>query len=119
MAHNPGHTQGAVNHISAPITNAELTSAVMAGEGSRAGHGHAGAGDGSRGGVGPMMWEARALAVVSKGMSSTHSQPHPDTPSDGEMSARVSTLPNVSTYIIDSVTMQTSAPIGMPVPNPA
>lgn len=119
MAHNPGHTQSAVHHVSAPMTNAELTSAVMAGEGAKAGHGHDGAGDGSRGGVGPMMWEARALAVVSKGMSNAHPQPHHDTPSDGEKSARVSTLLNVSTFITDIVTMQTEAPIGMPVPNPA
>ncbi|KAG9105065.1 hypothetical protein FRC06_000038 [Ceratobasidium sp. 370] len=41
----------------------------MAGEGSRAGHGQEGAGDGSRGGVGAVVWEARALAAVSKGMS--------------------------------------------------
>ncbi|KAG8695570.1 hypothetical protein FRC08_007690 [Ceratobasidium sp. 394] len=69
MSHNPGHTQAAVHHVSHPTNASELTSAVMTGEGSRAGHGQEGAGDGSRGGVGAVVWEARALAAVSKGMS--------------------------------------------------
>ncbi|KAF8607821.1 hypothetical protein BDV93DRAFT_280768 [Ceratobasidium sp. AG-I] len=106
MAHNPGHTQSAVHPVSAPLTKAELTSAVMDGEGTRAGHGHEGAGDGSRGGVGPMMWEARALAVVSKGMSADP-QPHHDAPSDGEKSTRTEAPASMP------------APMNMPTPNPA
>ncbi|KAG9126126.1 hypothetical protein FRC07_004774 [Ceratobasidium sp. 392] len=78
MSHNPGHTQAAVHHVSRPITASELTSAVMAGEGSKAGHGREGADDGSRGGAAAIVWEARALAVVSKGMSNGN---HPHAPS--------------------------------------
>ncbi|KAJ1308673.1 hypothetical protein OPQ81_004366 [Rhizoctonia solani] len=55
LSHNPGHTQAAVHPTSCPATNAELTSAVMAGEGSRAGHGESGAASGSRGGVDPLI----------------------------------------------------------------
>ncbi|KAF8760072.1 hypothetical protein RHS01_01872 [Rhizoctonia solani] len=72
LSHNPGHTQAAVHPTPHPTTNAELTSAVMAGEGSRAGHGESGAGSGSRGGVGPVQWESRALAAISKGMSTNN-----------------------------------------------
>jgi hypothetical protein len=75
LSHNPGHTQAAVHRVSHPTTNSELTSAVMEGEGSRAGHGEDGAGSGSRGGVGSIPWEARALSVVSKGMSNASVYP--------------------------------------------
>ncbi|CAE6343093.1 unnamed protein product [Rhizoctonia solani] len=77
LSHNPGHTQAAVHPTLHPTTNAELTSAVMAGEGSRAGHGESGAGSGSRGGVGPIQWESRALAAISKGMSTNNINPSP------------------------------------------
>ncbi|QRV87664.1 hypothetical protein RhiJN_15682 [Ceratobasidium sp. AG-Ba] len=56
---NPGHTQPAVYPVTNPTSNAEMTSAVMA----------EGAGDGSRGGGAPIVWNARALAVISHGMS--------------------------------------------------
>lgn len=75
LSHNPGHTQAAVHPALNPTTQAEMTSAVMAGEGSRAGHGESGAGEGSRGGVGPVHWEARALAAISKGMSTNNANP--------------------------------------------
>ncbi|KAF8709111.1 hypothetical protein RHS03_03027, partial [Rhizoctonia solani] len=77
LSHNPGHTQAAVHPTPHPTTNAELTSAVMTGEGSRAGHGESGAGSGSRGGVGPVQWELRALAAISKGMSTNNINPPP------------------------------------------
>ncbi|KAG8695458.1 hypothetical protein FRC08_007821 [Ceratobasidium sp. 394] len=69
LSYNPGHTQAAVHPVLNPTSNSELTSAVMAGEGSKAGHGQDGAGDGSRGGVGSVAWDARALAAISHGMS--------------------------------------------------
>jgi hypothetical protein len=91
MSYNPGHTQAAVHHASHPTNQSELTSAVMAGEGSKAGHGAEGAGDGSRGGAGAVVWEARALAVISKGMSSGSAHPHGGvTPNNGEMTEKVS-----------------------------
>ncbi|KAG9105066.1 hypothetical protein FRC06_000039 [Ceratobasidium sp. 370] len=69
LSYNPGHTQAAVHPVLNPTSNAELTSAVMAGEGSKAGHGQEGAENGSRGGVGPVAWDSRALAAISHGMS--------------------------------------------------
>ncbi|KAG8725438.1 hypothetical protein FRC12_005493 [Ceratobasidium sp. 428] len=100
LSHNPGHTQAAVHPVSHPASGAEMTSAVMAGEGSKAGHGREGAGDGSRGGSEAVVWSDRALAVVSHGVSNeAHHQGH-------------------STPEYSDINDKSLAPITMPVANP-
>ncbi|QRV72795.1 hypothetical protein RhiJN_00809 [Ceratobasidium sp. AG-Ba] len=102
---NPGHTQPAVYPVTNPTSNAEMTSAVMVGAGSRAGQGTEGAGGGSRGGGAPVVWNARALAAISHGMSNeVLHQGHP-IPENDHKTDKVPNLSSSYVHPINSVAL--------------